>query len=103
MPTGKMYRNFYIGDNCVLINQVSVSRQRIIPRLLVMSFTILDLNNGKKSRDKRLTSPADRRIIRPVGSLAQLVEPLTLNQLVAGSNPARPTNVNNELAHSPHF
>lgn len=26
------------------------------------------------------------------GSLAQLVEQLTLNQLVAGSNPARPTN-----------
>ena len=27
------------------------------------------------------------------GSLAQLVEQLTFNQLVAGSNPARPTNV----------
>lgn len=26
------------------------------------------------------------------GPLAQLVEQLTLNQLVAGSNPARPTN-----------
>jgi hypothetical protein len=26
------------------------------------------------------------------GSLAQLVEQLTFNQLVAGSNPARPTN-----------
>ncbi len=26
-----------------------------------------------------------------VGSLAQLVEQLTFNQLVAGSNPARPT------------
>ncbi|CRH33078.1 hypothetical protein BN1183_AP_00530 [Pantoea ananatis] len=28
----------------------------------------------------------------PSGSLAQLVEQLTFNQLVAGSNPARPTN-----------
>ena len=93
MPTGKMYRNFYIGDNCVLINQVSIIAQRIIPLLLVMSFTILISNNDKKSRDKRLTSPANRRIIRSVGSLAQLVEPLTLNQLVAGSNPARPTNI----------
>ncbi len=27
-----------------------------------------------------------------VGSLAQLVEQLTLNQLVGGSNPPRPTN-----------
>ena len=27
------------------------------------------------------------------GALAQLVEQLTFNQLVAGSNPARPTNV----------
>ena len=28
-----------------------------------------------------------------MGALAQLVEQLTFNQLVAGSNPARPTNV----------
>ena len=28
----------------------------------------------------------------PVGSLAQLVEQLTFNQLVTGSNPVRPTN-----------
>ena len=32
------------------------------------------------------------------GALAQLVEQLTLNQLVAGSTPARPTNYIRELA-----
>ena len=31
-------------------------------------------------------------IYAPVGSLAQLVEQLTFNQLVTGSNPVRPTN-----------
>ncbi len=41
---------------------------------------------------KCLTAKSNRRIIIAVGSLAQLVEQLTLNQLVAGSNPARPTN-----------
>ncbi len=41
---------------------------------------------------KCLTAKANRRIIIAVGSLAQLVEQLTFNQLVAGSNPARPTN-----------
>ncbi len=29
--------------------------------------------------------------MKKIGSLAQLVEQLTFNQLVAGSNPARPT------------
>ena len=41
--------------------------------------------------------------MRPrLGSLAQLVEQLTFNQLVAGSNPARPTNRANfdiEMGH----
>ncbi len=46
----------------------------------------------EKNPMKCLTAKANRRIIIPVGSLAQLVEQLTLNQLVAGSNPARPTN-----------
>ncbi len=36
--------------------------------------------------DKQLASGNNKR-----GSLAQLVEQLTFNQLVAGSNPARPT------------
>ncbi len=36
--------------------------------------------------DKQIASGNDKR-----GSLAQLVEQLTFNQLVAGSNPARPT------------
>lgn len=31
------------------------------------------------------------RLEKKYGSLAQLVEQLTFNQLVAGSNPARPT------------
>ncbi len=35
----------------------------------------------------------DPVITHHFGSLAQLVEQLTFNQLVAGSNPARPTNV----------
>ena len=35
----------------------------------------------------------DPVITHHLGSLAQLVEQLTFNQLVAGSNPARPTNV----------
>ena len=34
----------------------------------------------------------DPVITHHFGSLAQLVEQLTFNQLVAGSNPARPTN-----------
>src|SRR5690554_5051743 len=40
---------------------------------------------------------------RPIlsGSLAQLVEQLTFNQLVAGSNPARPTTFLNIVATSP--
>ena len=39
-----------------------------------------------------LSKGCKRRIcIRSGGSLAQLVEQLTFNQLVAGSNPARPT------------
>ena len=33
------------------------------------------------------------------GSLAQLVEQLTFNQLVAGSNPARPTNTTKFRQH----
>ncbi|CRH28660.1 hypothetical protein BN1182_AV_01080 [Pantoea ananatis] len=33
---------------------------------------------------------------QPERSLAQLVEQLTFNQLVAGSNPARPTNSGKE-------
>ena len=37
----------------------------------------------------RLRSEAERKM--KSGSLAQLVEQLTFNQLVAGSNPARPT------------
>ncbi len=41
---------------------------------------------------KRLTAPPTRRTIHLVGSLAQSVEQLTLNQLVTGSNPVRPTN-----------
>jgi hypothetical protein len=32
------------------------------------------------------------------GSLAQLVEQLTFNQLVDGSNPSRPTNLNKKAA-----
>ncbi len=35
------------------------------------------------------------------GSLAQLVEQLTFNQLVAGSNPARPTIISSSSATSP--
>ena len=35
----------------------------------------------------------DPVITHHFGSLAQLVEQLTFNQLVAGSNPARPTNL----------
>ncbi len=46
---------------------------------------------------KCLTAKSNRRIIIAVGSLAQLVEQLTFNQLVAGSNPARPTNKINHL------
>ena len=34
------------------------------------------------------------------GPLAQLVEQLTLNQLVVGSIPTRPTNSSNKLYHS---
>ena len=33
------------------------------------------------------------------GSLAQSVEQLTFNQLVAGSNPARPTNYSDQSGH----
>lgn len=47
----------------------------------------------EKNRINRLTAAGNGRIIHGVGSLAQLVEQLTLNQLVAGSNPARPTNI----------
>ena len=52
---------------------------------------------------KCLTAKANRRIINAVGSLAQLVEQLTLNQLVAGSNPARPTNRINHLVLISNF
>ena len=52
---------------------------------------------------KCLTAKANRRIINAVGSLAQLVEQLTLNQLVAGSNPARPTNKINYLVLTSNF
>ena len=37
------------------------------------------------------TRPIGLTLIRRCGSLAQLVEQLAFNQLVAGSNPARPT------------
>ena len=37
------------------------------------------------------TRPSGLSIIQRSGSLAQLVEQLAFNQLVAGSNPARPT------------
>jgi hypothetical protein len=40
---------------------------------------------------KYLAEAVATAIIRPVGSLAQLVEQRTFNPLVAGSNPARPT------------
>ena len=53
----------------------------------------------EKNPMKCLTAKTNRRIIIAVGSLAQLVEQLTLNQLVAGSNPARPTNRINHLDH----
>lgn len=46
----------------------------------------------KSNECKRLTAPPTRRTIYRVGSLAQSVEQLTLNQLVTGSNPVRPTN-----------
>lgn len=39
-----------------------------------------------------LTRRVKKRIILGVGSLAQLAEQLTLNQLVDGSIPSRPTN-----------
>ncbi len=38
------------------------------------------------------SSPIVHPITLIVGSLAQLVEQLTFNQLVTGSNPVRPTN-----------
>lgn len=46
----------------------------------------------KSNEWKRLTAALARRTIYRVGSLAQSVEQLTLNQLVTGSNPVRPTN-----------
>lgn len=46
----------------------------------------------KSNECKRLTAALARRTIYLVGSLAQSVEQLTLNQLVTGSNPVRPTN-----------
>ncbi len=46
----------------------------------------------KSNECKRLTAALTRRTIYRVGSLAQSVEPLTLNQWVTGSNPVRPTN-----------
>lgn len=46
----------------------------------------------KSNEWKRLTAALARRKIYRVGSLAQSVEQLTLNQLVTGSNPVRPTN-----------
>ena len=51
----------------------------------------------EKNPMKCLTAKTNRRIIIAVGSLAQLVEQLAFNQLVAGSNPARPTNRINHL------
>lgn len=47
----------------------------------------------EKNRINCLTAAGNGRIIHGVGSLAQLVEQLALNQEVAGSNPARPTNI----------
>ncbi len=48
--------------------------------------------HGRIPRPRRLTLSAKGRIILGVGSLAQLAEQLTLNQLVDGSIPSRPTN-----------
>ncbi len=46
------------------------------------------------------SSPIVHPITQIVGSLAQLVEQLTFNQLVTGSNPVRPTNyLNAKILH----
>lgn len=75
----------------MLIGRRATSERTIIPCFGVIKITITRENECETSLQS-LTSDGERRIIRRVGSLAQLVEPLTLNQLVAGSNPARPTN-----------
>jgi hypothetical protein len=46
------------------------------------------------------TRPIGLTLIRRFGSLAQLVEQLAFNQLVAGSNPARPTISKSQSVHT---
>ncbi len=40
-------------------------------------------------------------VLTVIGALAQLAEPLTLNQLVLGSDPRRPTTIQAFLTYSP--
>ncbi len=71
-----------------------------IPLLRPLYFIITISNGGRSSVGRAPDCDSGGRGFKPhrpphyliVGSLAQLVEQLTFNQLVTGSNPVRPTN-----------